>query len=246
MPLLLLLALAIAPGLLIAWFIYAKDKHAPEPHRRLLICFGWGAFTVIPSIILELLGAELADISPNIFITFLHAMVVVAAVEEGVKFAVLKWYIYNHDDFDEPLDGIVYAMMIGMGFATIENVLYGLSYGIEVTLLRMFTAVPAHAAFAVLMGYFVGLAKFEEQASGKRRLLVLGFAAPTLSHGLYDFFLFQMNFPALGVLALVVLVASLVFSVHLLRKHAELSARKNAEAHTNRNEEQILDERDHH
>ena len=52
--------------------------------------------------------------------------------------------------------GIVYAVMVSMGFATLENILYVYSYGYETGVLELLLAVPAHATFAVLMGYFMG------------------------------------------------------------------------------------------
>lgn len=229
---LFIVALAILPGLLIAWFIYAKDKHDPEPHRRLAICFGLGALSTIPAIFMEIFGGNFASISYDIVITFIYAVVVVAGSEELVKFLFLKLYIYNHKDFNEPLDGIVYAMMIGMGFATLENILYVLNgppaVALEIALLRMFTAVPGHAAFAVLMGYFVGLARFEQNPNNRIFLLVLGYLVPVISHGLYDFFLFQQNYAALAIFAFVVLGGSIAFSIHLIGKHVRESAARKA------------------
>lgn len=214
-----LIALAILPGLLIAWLIYASDKHDPEPHRRLAICFGLGALSTIPALILEILGSNVAGVSYNIVETFIYAVIIIAGSEELVKFLFLKFYIYNHKDFSEPLDGIVYAMMVGMGFATLENILYVSQGGLGVALLRMFTAVPAHGAFAVLMGYFMGLARFEESTSRRQTYLALGFVVPVISHGLYDFFLFQQNYEGLAIFALVTLIVSIVFSARLIKQH---------------------------
>jgi RsiW-degrading membrane proteinase PrsW (M82 family) len=68
--------------------------------------------------------------------------------------------LYNNKNFNEPFDGIVYAVIVSMGFATIENIIYVFQYGFATGILRLFTAVPAHAAFGILMGYFLGKAKF--------------------------------------------------------------------------------------
>jgi RsiW-degrading membrane proteinase PrsW (M82 family) len=101
--------------------------------------------------------------------------------------------------------------MVGMGFAMIENLLYVLGNngnGIEVALLRMFTAIPAHAVFAVIMGYFVGLAKHSPH---KTAYLFLGVLAAVLAHGFYDYFLFVQNIPFMYVGA----ATSLLFGVYL-------------------------------
>ncbi len=80
---------------------------------------------------------------------------VIGFSEEFSKFLGVRLYAYNKKSFDEPLDGIVYSVMVGMGFATFENVLYVLKYaemgmGMEVGLDRMFLSVQvAHGTFGV-------------------------------------------------------------------------------------------------
>src|SRR5262249_14068718 len=92
----------------------------------------------------------------------------------------------------EPFDGVLYGVIIGMGFATVENIEYVHQFGLETGVSRFFLAIPAHAAFAVLMGYPVGRAKFSE---GRRVWLLLwGLFVAVLFHGSFDFFLFvQQN-----------------------------------------------------
>ncbi len=218
------LLLAIIPGLLISIYIYTRDIHEKEPHRYLIACFGFGMLSTIPAIFLEQTGVNLGITeSPNVFMTIAFAYIVVACSEELVKFMFLRYYIYPHDEFDEPFDGIVYAVMIGMGFATLENILYAFSYGTETVLVRMFTAVPAHAAFAVIMGYYVGLAKHNVPKKEEVKYLAYGFFGAVLLHGTYDFFLFQENIPALASLAFVALIAGIYYSRLLIQDHQENS-----------------------
>ncbi len=218
----LTIALATLPGLLIVLYIYYKDTHQKEPHKYLIWCFLFGAISTYPAIHLEKWGMSLGyDVSPDIFTTMVFAFVVVAGSEELVKYVFLKGYIYPKAEFDEPLDGIVYAVMIGMGFATLENILYAINYGLETTVIRAFTAVPAHAAFAVIMGYYVGLAKFSD--NNKTTLLLQGFIAAVVLHGTYDFFIFQKNYPALTGLTMVTLVIGIMLSRKMIKIHQELS-----------------------
>ena len=112
--------------------------------------------------------------------------------------------------------------MIGMGFATLENILYVQKYGVQTGFLRMFLAVPAHATFGVLMGYHVGKAKFDRPNSG--RLLLLGLFWAVLFHGLYDFFLFLQGNPYIkeyisDLLLFIGAVASFVIAIRLSLKH---------------------------
>jgi Predicted membrane protein len=109
----------------------------------------------------------------------------VALAEEFSKYIIVKYYAQPKGAFNEPYDGIMYAVMVSMGFACTENIMYVLRGGTEVAILRAFTAVPAHATFAILMGYYMGKAKFSKQP---KLLNLTGLALATLFHGAYDFF----------------------------------------------------------
>jgi RsiW-degrading membrane proteinase PrsW (M82 family) len=113
-----------------------------------------------------------------------------------------------------------------MGFATLENIFYSLQ-GLPVALARAVTAVPAHAAFGVVMGAFVGIAKFLPNRKGQ--MITLGLGLATLFHGLYDFFLLQKAYQWLAVLAIVTLVLGLIFSKYLINEWQAISPFKDKE-----------------
>ncbi len=158
------------------------------------------------------------------------AYVVVAFSEEGSKYIMLRLYAFPKKVFSEPFDGIVYAVMVGMGFATLENIEYVRQFGLQTGVERFFLAVPAHAAFAVLMGYYVGLAKFDRERSSW--LMWKGLLIAVLFHGSFDFFLFlQQNETATRYVSTGLLsfgaFASFYIAVRLamrsIRMHAQLS-----------------------
>jgi RsiW-degrading membrane proteinase PrsW (M82 family) len=94
--------------------------------------------------------------------------------------------IWRNRNFNEKFDGIVYAVSVSLGFATVENLFYVFSENsMQVGLLRAFTAVPGHAIFGVVMGFYLGLARFSEREKGK--WLLRAFLVPWLLHGIYDF-----------------------------------------------------------
>ncbi len=209
-----LLALAIAPGIAICIFIYLKDKYNKEPLGLLVMSFILGMLTIIPAIVLEkkfglsidaLGGASLSSVA-------LFAYSVVALSEEGCKFLVLRLYCYPKKAFDDPFDGIMYAVVVSMGFATLENIGYVLEHGIGTGITRMFLSVPAHATFAVLMGYHVGLAKFYPARRGW--YLLLGILWPVIFHGTFDFFLFIGN----SLLHFAGALASFIIAIYLSRR----------------------------
>jgi RsiW-degrading membrane proteinase PrsW (M82 family) len=226
----ILLAVAVLPGLAICYYIWQRDKHEPEPKHFLQWCFFFGVISTVPAVLLEGLGQSLGIIANHDFVmTFMFAVFVVGLSEELSKFVFLRYYIYPKDEFDEPMDGIVYSVMISMGFATLENILYVFQGGIEVGILRMFTAVPAHAAFAVIMGYFVGMAKFHPNPHQRFMLLNTGLAGAVIIHGLYDFFIFQQNYPSLAILTLGTLVIAIIMSMKMIKSHVSISPHKDAE-----------------
>lgn len=193
------LLLAILPPILIAYYIYKKDKYDVEPIRMIIKSFLFGCLTVIPVIFLEKYFNQ--DVFPNMF---LYVFFGIALVEEGVKYLFLKNFLYSNDDFNEPMDGIVYAVMISLGFATIENLAYVFLYfpdqAINVGLRRMFTAIPLHALCGVILGYFVGLAKFSQN---KDRLLLKGVFLAVLLHCLYDYYIFAGDSFIFSILSLI-------------------------------------------
>jgi protease PrsW len=185
-----LLALAIAPGIFICFFIYAKDRYNREPLGLLVWAFVLGMLSTIPAVVIQLLSGDMpARIgTTTVGATAFFAYCIVGLSEEASKFFMLRVFLYKRKAFDDPFDGIIYSVMVGMGFATLENILYVMQHGYATGVLRMFLSVPAHGTFAVLMGYFTGLAKFNP---GKRMLyFLLAILLPVLFHGTFDFFLF--------------------------------------------------------
>lgn len=217
--------LALVPGLLIAYLIWRQDRYDQEPRLALGLSFLMGMAITVPAFLLEkwavLQGNEDNTKLLSIFVT---AFIIVALVEESVKAGALLLYPYRQKFFNEPLDGIVYAVMIAMGFATAENLIYALQHGLTTTIVRAFTAVPAHGAFAIILGYYVGLSKFDPE--NKWKLILTGFGLAILCHGVYDFFLVQEMYEWLIGLALPVLAICIFLGIRMLKKHTQDSTER--------------------
>src|SRR6185437_16682865 len=187
---LLALALAVAPGIAICLFIWSLHNMGKASMRIMIVSFLLGALATLPPLAIQWLSVDVRN-EPwrhSILSYIWYAFAVVAFSEEGSKFLVLRFYAYPKEMFREPFDGVVYCVAIGMGFATVENIEYVRQFGLETGVSRFFLAIPAHAAFAVLMGYPVGRAKFSQQHS--LGLLLRGLSVAVLFHGSFDFFLF--------------------------------------------------------
>jgi protease PrsW len=236
-----LLGIALAPGVAIMLYIYLKDKHEREPLSLLLISFVYGMLSTLLTVFISAPVEFLVVLREQDYVhEFYSAFFKVALVEEFSKFVFVRFILYPNKNFNEPFDGIVYAVMVGMGFATLENVLYVFQYGWETGLLRMFTAVPAHATFAVMMGYFLGIAKFTHSRSFSYGVIAL--LSATLFHGAYDYFWFigeiEGIWTYIWVGALVALVTGLVLSRKAIRLHQQASpfiAPQNAPVEQNEN-----------
>ena len=224
----MLLGLAIAPVLAICLYIFYRDKYNREPAATLLVSFVFGMLVTMPAVILEMAANDLTEETVTGII--ISAFFFVALVEEFCKFIPLRYYALTRKSFDEPLDGIVHSVMIGMGFATLENIGYVMSSenGLQVGMMRMFTSVPAHACFGVIMGYYAGKAKFDH-INGKA-LLLKGVLLATFFHGVYDSCLFLTKIlpEAISIFllvsgALASLITASALSLRLIGLHRQTS-----------------------
>lgn len=202
MQLILVLLSALAPIVVALWYIFKKDSAQPEPTKWLMKAFGFGVLSALLSFVFSMplgaiLGLELdAELYPSVFDAFADAFLLAAIPEELAKLIMLWLLLRKNPHFDEKFDGIVYAVCIGMGFASIENVMYligGIEDGswIGMGISRALFSIPGHFLFAVLMGYYYSLYHFGIDRSPKAKAMIL--VAPIVAHGLFDGILFCMR-----------------------------------------------------
>ena len=219
----IILLSALAPVAMIIFYIYLKDKYEKEPRHLLITSFLLGG---IVSIILTSVLYIFFDLflplndKYSVFQQFIRAFFVVALVEEFSKYVIVRYYAQTKKEFNEPFDGIVYAVMVSMGFAAVENIFYVIDGGIPTAILRAFTAVPAHATFGILMGYFMGKAKF---SNNRIKLNLMGLGLAILFHGAYDFFLFIEFIPGIWIGAFVSLFIGIILSNRAIKRHQKNS-----------------------
>jgi RsiW-degrading membrane proteinase PrsW (M82 family) len=217
MDLLKLISLAIAPVFAVIIYVYYRDKYDKEPLILLVKLFFWGCLSVIPAIILEKIAGNIFMSVPySLYSVALLAFVGIGFSEEFSKFIFVKYFAYKSPHFNEPFDGIVYSVMVSMGFAAVENIMYVLKGGYTVGWLRMFTAVPAHACFGILMGYYFGIAKFS--GSLKWLFLLNGLILAAILHGAYDYFLILRDYEGLAIFSMITLLISILFSFKAMKK----------------------------
>lgn len=172
----------IAPAIALLSFFYLKDRYT-EPLPLILRTFLFGSLLVFPVMFIQYGFAQEEFWQQD----FINSFFVVAVTEEFFKWFVFMYTIYHHTEFDAHYDGIVYAVSISLGFATVENLLYLFTNGIEFAFSRAIFPVSSHALFGVIMGFYFGKAKV--RSSYKNRDIFLALFIPFLLHGIYNLIL---------------------------------------------------------
>lgn len=205
----IMLAAAILPAAMLWLYIWKKDSQ-PEPTSWLVKAVLLGIGICIPVVIVEI-GIEMflysvGIVPTNLVGTTMQAFVVAAIPEEAFKLLALWLILRKNPYFDEHFDGIVYAVCVGLGFAAIENVFYilGEEEWMSVAISRALLAVPAHYAFAILMGYYYSVYHFVDH-SIKNAICIL--LIPVMAHDIYDAIVFAADMiPALSIVITTMLI----------------------------------------
>lgn len=211
----ILLFLSILPVFLLGRYIYNTDFEK-EPTSLLVRLFLMGIGSVVVTLVLSLfldkvfpffsvenrINLDVIGLIPYVYIG-------IALIEEFSKWFFVRVFSYHHYEFNHAYDAIVYAVFVSLGFACIENILYVFDNGIQTAILRGITAVPGHACFGVLMGYYFGMAKTADKLqnpaiSKKNRIKSL--VLPILAHGTYDYVLYASPDVPLLVIVFVIFV----------------------------------------
>ena len=177
----ILLTVAIAPSLALFSYLYLRDQFASERSKLLFQSFLYGAVLTFPILFVQYVfdaeGVFSSSFSQNVIFS--------SIIEEFFKWLVLLIAVYRHVDFEDPYDGILYGASVSLGFATVENILYLLEFGLQTAFLRAFLPVSSHALFGVVMGYYFGKAKFSK-SSKRRRWLGWAFLSSVVLHIAYN------------------------------------------------------------
>ncbi len=183
-----LLLLALAPAIILMMYVYFRDKYEKEPVALILKGILLGAIIIFPVGLIEKYISGFGTGFEKIPKAAYDGFIVAGATEEVFKFLMVFILIWRNRNFNEKFDGIVYAVSVSLGFAAVENIFYVFSnQSMQVGLLRAFTAVPGHTIFGIVMGFYIGLARFSTNNKGK--WLLRAFVVPWLIHGVYDFLL---------------------------------------------------------
>ena len=205
----LIILTALVPALILGWWIYKKDSARPEPLKQLITAFFYGVGSTFVSLLISGVMAAAGILVMNLetFAGAVSTALLAAAIpEEVAKLAMLWLFLRNNRNYDEYLDGIVYAACVGLGFAAAENILYLLQSDnwMGVGIIRGLTAVPAHFAMACAMGYFYSKRHFGDRSKVTACCII---GVPVVMHWTWDALAFSGGvLPALSVVVNILFV----------------------------------------
>jgi len=220
--------LTFLPGLLILTYFIFSDRFK-EPKKVIITTFILGMVIGYPAGYLNYYIEQIFSNGNIINDALVGGAFAGALVEEILKFLILYFYIFKHKEFNEPMDAIVYGIVVSLGFALNEN--YDYVYNLaeqfnttswQIALARSYSAIPMHAACGVIMGFYFGQNYFIEQG----RSFSLALIVPIIIHGSYNFLL---SFNGIYAQAIVVLAIIFCFFLHKVAKQHQSNKNKEHE-----------------
>src|SRR3954452_12860235 len=210
LPMLLIIAISSAPAIAVLAALLAAvpvvplvlcylwlDRYEPEPRRLLLLGLLWGAFAAtFGALVVQGIGGLFAGVTDEVSLALLAP--VTEEASKGLFLLLLLWW--HRAELDGVLDGIVYAGMVGIGFAFTENILYlGAAYngtdgagpggvaGVTGTfLLRCLVSPFAHPLFTTFTGIGVGIAVSTRKPLLRWLAPVAGYLCAVLAHATWN------------------------------------------------------------
>lgn len=197
------ISLGLLPSLIWLSFYLRKDKH-PEPNSMVLKIFFYGMLLAPLAIFFELLLVWLINPTSNPLALLsqmpqngtiriiLAATLIPALVEEYLKYGVVKLKVLKNAAFDEPIDAMIYFIIVGLGFAAIENLLIlfrlpfdDLSQAIGTIAFRFLGATLVHALASAMIGYWLALGLLYSKK--RRRYIFIGLGLAITFHSCYNY-----------------------------------------------------------
>lgn len=240
MTYLLYVSFGLLPSIIWLFFYLKKDAH-PESNKMILKVFFYGMVAAVIAAVVEIgitlvitFSADILKIESgnySFFLFLFYHLIVIGLVEEIAKFFVVRQKVLNNKEFDEPLDAMLYMIIVALGFATLENLLYlspvlipGSSLVLKDAALvagfRFIGATFLHALASGLIGYFLAYSLCFPKR--KYLLLAIGIITASILHGLFNISIIGIGVGAesknttliiIGIIFLITILSSLAIFV---------------------------------
>jgi len=237
----LILLFGILPGLLWLFYYLRKDSH-PEPKAMILKVFFYGVIITLPVFFIQIWLYQLLsnNLSFQLFLDYpiivdiIKWFFIIALTEETLKYIGLRFTVLKNSQLDEPIDLMIYMVIVAIGFASLENVLYlsspinSLSFNVilqsnaKISLARFFSATLLHTLCSALLGYFLALSFLR----GKQKFLLTttGIVIATGLHGLFDFSIIKLPTPFNIIIPTTIIIGLMVFVIYGFKELKKLKS----------------------
>ncbi len=193
----LILLTALLPALLWLIFFLREDIH-PEPKRLIIYTLSVGALISIPVLATQIIFQEF---SSNFIRNTVFLIIGLAFIEEVFKFLGAYWAINKDSAFDEPIDAMIYMIVVALGFTTVENLFIvasnltpigggSLSTTFSTLSLRFIGATLLHTLSSGFVGYFWALGKIKRKTPV---YLILGITLATIIHFIFNYLILKFQ-----------------------------------------------------
>jgi len=211
-----IISAGIAPGFALLSYFYLKDEYEKEPLKEVFRIFLLGMIMVFPIMFIQYVLEKEQVLPLDSVMAFTTGF-----LEEFFKWFFIYFTIYQSIEFDEHYDGIVYGVSISLGFATAENILYLFGNGIKYAIGRAILPVSSHALFGVIMGYYIGKAKFMKRGE-HHPWMFYSLVIPILLHSLYDYIMLKEKVWLMIIIPFMVFLWWLALRKVKKAKHSQL------------------------
>jgi RsiW-degrading membrane proteinase PrsW (M82 family) len=222
------LLITIVPSMLILLYFFLSDRFK-EPKGTIALVFFLGVLICLPAGIINDFMYENfndgSDLSEKLYSSFLAP----AWGEELLKFIILYFVVLRRNEFNEPMDGIVYGVTVSLGFATYENYDYVFRLAelweidpYQMAIWRSYSAIPLHGLNGCIMGFYFGMYSF----TANKKYLILCLLIPYLIHGFYNFLDYPYHFIVVGMLTIYAIALHSHFKKLQSKKLKEVEIKK--------------------
>ena len=145
-----------------------------------------GALMIVPVMLAGTVAVPLAGLfeGPKTQL-FMIAFAGSSLPEELMRLAVLYFVGMRWLGIARPRDGLIFGLLVSLGFSCAENVYYAISIGWATGVLKLAIATPIHLALGATMGCLLAAAAADPPEK-RRPHILFALAAPVLTHGVYD------------------------------------------------------------
>jgi len=184
---------SIAMTLVVLAYVWL-DRWEPEPPRLLVLAFLWGAsVAVIVASIIQIYVESVINAGETETVSWVSVVIAAPLTEEAAKglFLLLMMTGVRRNELNSMTDCLVYAGLVGAGFAWLEDILYigggeTLGASLLTAAMRLVMAPFAHSLFTTMFGIGVYFALQQRNAAAKVGYILLGYLAAVIMHGLWN------------------------------------------------------------